>query len=49
MTVLWVILSFLTVVAFFVILFTGKYPRGMVDFNAGVLRWTGRVGIYSYN
>ena len=39
-TVLWVILFFLTVVAFFAILFTGKYPRGIFDFNVGVLRWT---------
>jgi hypothetical protein len=45
---LWIAFVVVWVVAFFAILFTGKYPNGMCDFNLGVLRWTWRVGFYSY-
>lgn len=38
----------LTVVAFFSILVTGRYPRSIFEFNLGVLRWAWRVAFYGY-
>lgn len=38
-----------TVIAFFSILFTGKYPRSLFDFVAGFWRWNWRVGFYGYS
>jgi Domain of unknown function (DUF4389) len=38
-----------SIVAFFAILFTTRYPRGLFDFNVGVLRWWWRVGYYTYD
>lgn len=46
---LWIAFVFVCIIAFFAILFTSKYPKGLFTFNVGVLRWTWRVGFYSYS
>ena len=45
---LWLAFVVLSVVAFFAILFTGRYPRSIFEFNVGVLRWQWRVSYYAY-
>jgi hypothetical protein len=44
---LWIAMTLLTIVAGFAILFTGRYPRKIFDFNVGVIRWTWRVSYYA--
>lgn len=46
---LWIAFLVVTVIAFFAILFTERYPRPLFDFNLGVLRWAWRVSYYSYS
>ena len=40
---------FTTIAAGFAILFTGRYPKSWFFFTVGVLRWSWRVGFYSYS
>ena len=49
LALLWTAVIFVYVIAFFAILFNGRYPRGLFEFNLGVLRWTWRVGFYAYS
>jgi len=47
--VLWlygIAVGIVTFIAFWVILFTGKFPRGMYDFVVGYMRWSLNVGVY---
>ena len=46
---LWIAFAVLTVIAWFAILITGRYPPGIFRFNLGVFRWTWRVSYYGYS
>jgi len=46
---LWLTFVLATIAVFFVVLFTGRYPRGLFGWNVGVLRWTWRVAFYGYS
>jgi hypothetical protein len=37
-----------SLIAWFAILFTGRYPRGMFEFVVGFMRWVNRVIAYAF-
>jgi hypothetical protein len=45
---LWIGVFVAVIVAWFAILFTRRYPRGLFDFVRGVFRWTNRVAGYAF-
>ena len=44
---LWIAFAVVSVVAFFAILFTGRYPKSLYDFVLGMNRWVFRVAAYA--
>lgn len=48
LVVLVIIVVFAVVIAWFAILLTGRYPRGIFDFVVGVGRWVLRVQAYAF-
>jgi Domain of unknown function (DUF4389) len=49
LVILWIGVVLATIGAWFAILFTGRYPRSIFDYNLGVLRWSWRVSYYGYS
>ena len=47
LSLLWLAFFVVTVLAGCAILFTGRYPRSLFEFNLGVLRWSWRVSFYA--
>jgi hypothetical protein len=47
LSVLWAAVVVIWIIAWFAVLFTGRYPRGLFDFTVGVMRWSLRVHAYS--
>src|SRR6266568_8272297 len=45
---LWIGAAFAIIAAWFAILFTGTYPKGLFGYVVGVLRWNNRVTAYAF-
>lgn len=45
---LWIASLLVVIVAWFAILFTGRYPQDLFNFVVGVLRWSNRVNGYAF-
>ncbi len=45
---LYVAVVIVLIMAWFAVLFTGRYPRGFFNFVEGVLRWSNRVEAYAF-
>ena len=45
---LWIAVVVVVIIAWFTILFTGRYPKGIFDFVEGVIRWGARVVAYAF-
>jgi hypothetical protein len=48
LVVLWLLAFFCVVIAWFAVLFTGRYPQGLFGIVEGVLRWGNRVVAYAF-
>jgi hypothetical protein len=48
LTIYGIVAEIAAVIAWFAIVFTGQYPRGLYDFNAKFVRLAGRVGAFLY-